>query len=150
MTQNHPQRKNLRLPHYNYADEGAYYVTICTDHKLQILCNLAPPALEGNEPNCHLTPVGHTVEEMILAIPGIDKYVVMPNHIHMIVLNRPGDTALSRKMQYFKANVTRKLGRNIWQRNYYEHVIRDEQDYLTKWKYIDDNPMKWASDDYNC
>ena len=85
---------------------------------------------------------------MIRLIPGIDKYVIMPNHIHMIILNGVGDTSLARKIQFFKSNLTRKLGRSIWQRNYYEYVIRSEQDYLVRWKYIDDNPAKWATDDY--
>ena len=143
-----PQRKSIRLPNFDYSSEGAYFVTICTEQKAKILCNYSAPAIEGDAPVFLLTPIGHAVDDMIQRIPGIDKYVIMPNHVHLIILNHPADPPLSRKVQLFKSNLTRKLGHSIWQRNYYEHVIRSEQDYLIRWKYIDDNPAKWATDDY--
>ena len=143
-----PQRKSIRLPNYDYSSEGAYFVTICTAQKAKLLCSYTMPSMEGDAPVFHLTPIGRAVDDMIRLIPGIDKYVIMPNHIHMIILNGVGDTSLARKIQFFKSNLTRKLGRSIWQRNYYEYVIRSEQDYLVRWKYIDDNPAKWATDDY--
>ena len=145
-----PQRKTIRLPNYDYSSEGAYFVTICTQGKAKILCNYSMPALEGDAPEFHLTPIGRTVDDMIRLIPGIDKYVVMPNHVHMIIRNKSEDASLAKKIQFFKSNLTRKLGRTIWQRNYYEYVIRSERDYLVRWKYIDDNPAKWATDDYFC
>ena len=150
MATDYPKRKNIRLPYYDYSREGVYFITICTEQKAKLLCNILAPRLEGDAPNVSLTPVGRVVDEMIQIIPGIDKYVIMPNHIHMLIMNRAGDSALSRKIQYFKSNVTRKLGKQIWQRNYYEYVIRAERDYLIRWKYIDDNPAKWASDEYYC
>ncbi len=106
--------------------------------------------MEGDTPVFFPTPVGRTVEDMIRRIPGIDKYVIMPNHVHMIVFNGDNDASLAKKIQYFKSNLTRRLGRSIWQRGYYEYVIRSERDYLVRWKYIDDNPAKWATDDYYC
>ena len=94
-----------------------------------------------------LFPNGVVVDELIQKIPGIDKYVIMPNHVHLIVFNDESGVSISRKIQYFKSNVTRALGRSIWQREYYDHVIRGEEDYRVKWKYIDDNPAKWSSDE---
>ena len=150
MPTDRPQRKTIRLPNYDYSSEGAYFVTICTDGKDNILCHYTMPKMEGDAPVFHLTPVGRTVDDMIRLIPGIDKYVIMPNHVHLIVFNGDNDVSLAKKLQYFKSNLTRKLGRSIWQRGYYEYVIRSERDYLVRWKYIDDNPAKWATDDYYC
>ena len=150
MPTNRPERKIIRLPNYDYSSEGAYFVTLCTEGKAKILCNYTLPKMEGDAPEFFLTPVGRVVDELIRLIPGIDKYVIMPNHIHMMILNSAQDYPLPRKLQYFKSNVTRKLGRSIWQRSYYEYVIRGERDYQTRWKYIDDNPAKWATDDYYC
>ena len=94
-----------------------------------------------------MTSLGKLVEEVIRKIPGIDQYVIMPNHIHLIIFQN-GTQNLPKTIQFFKINTTRKIGESIWQRSYYDHVIRDEADYLTKWKYIDENPAKWADDDY--
>ena len=143
-----PQRKRMRLPDYDYTATGAYYLTLCTQNKEKILCRIIPPDREGEAPRIILSPIGKRVEEMIQKIPGIDKYVIMPNHVHMIVMNDDSGFPLSRKIQYFKSNLTRIIGRSIWQREYYDHIIRNELDYQTKWKYIDDNPAKWADDDY--
>ncbi len=143
-----PQRKGLRLKNFDYSSNGAYFVTICTYGKEKILCRLLPPEQEGDAPRQILSPIGKAVDEMIRRIPGVDKYVIMPNHIHMIIMSDGAGLPLSRKIQFFKSNLTRKLGRPIWQREYYDHVIRDECDYRVKWKYIDDNPVKWTDDDY--
>ena len=85
-----PKRKPIRLPDYDYSAPGAYFVTICTHERRCILSSitvgegLAPPEIT-------LTPIGKIVEEQILAIPkrypavSIDTFVIMPNHIHLIV-----------------------------------------------------------------
>lgn len=51
-------------------------------------------------------------------------------------------------VQQFKSDVTKEIGFPVWQKSFYEHVIRGEQDYLTIWQYVDDNPAKWAEDEY--
>ena len=150
MPTDRPPRKTIRLPNYDYSSEGAYFVTICTEGKANILCQYSLPALEGDAPVFFPTQIGRAVDDMIRRIPGIDKYVIMPNHVHLIVFNGTNDASLAKKIQFFKSNLTRKLGCPIWQRSYYEYVIRSERDYLVRWKYIDDNPAKWASDEYYC
>ena len=78
----------------------------------------------------------------------LDKYCIMPDHIHMILFldGNGGRTkfapTVSRIMKQFKGAVTKRLGFSPWQRSFYEHVIRNEQDYLETWAYIDENPMK--------
>ena len=87
----------------------------------------------------------------------VTKYVVMPNHIHMIIIirdtiNYSGRTqfapTVSRVVKQFKGSVTKKIGHSIWQRSFHDHIIRDENDYLRIWKYIDENPSNWMDDCY--
>jgi REP element-mobilizing transposase RayT len=140
-------RKRLRLEGYDYSSQGAYYVTVCTVNKVKILCDILSPELEGDDSLIIMTPIGKVVEEAIKRIPGIDKYVVMPNHVHMIIL-QTDDKSISSKIQSWKRVITSKTKQSIWQSSFYDHVIRDEADYRIKWKYIDDNPIKWASGDH--
>ena len=98
----------------------------------------------------------------------IDKYVIMPNHIHMIIFlqgndGEAGDHAgspLPRIVEWFKTMTTNEyirgvksgiyppFNKRIWQRNYYEHIIRDEEEYQQKWRYIDENPARWREDEH--
>ena len=84
----------------------------------------------------------------------VDKYIIMPNHIHMIIFisTQSGRTqfapTVSRIIKQFKGSVTKQIGAPIWQRSFYEHVIRGEEEYLKILKYIDENPIKWAQDKY--
>ena len=140
-------RKRLRLENYDYNTDGAYFVTICTKNKENLLCKIESPLAPGDDPVISFTALGEIVDAATQKIPGIDKYSIMPNHVHMIVLQEGGKN-LSTTIRLWKSVITAKAKRAIWQTSFYEHVIRDEQDYLIKWKYIDDNPFKWASDEY--
>ena len=108
-----------------------------------------------------LSPIGKFVENTIVDIPNYYQgvhlldYVVMPNHIHMILLFSRGDgrmisspTSLSVIVGQFKRLVSKAAGVSVWQRSYYDHVIRDEKDYLKIAKYILTNPIKWELDRY--
>lgn len=82
----------------------------------------------------------------------------MPNHIHLLLRIEAdnGRTVcapttkplVSRVVWGFKQYVTRQLGRSIWQKNYHDHIVRNEADYLRIWQYIDTNPTKWCEDCY--
>ena len=81
----------------------------------------------------------------------IDKYVVMPNHIHMIVvIDTYGRTqfapTLSRVIKQFKGSITKQIRKSIFQKSFHDHIIRDEADYLKIWNYIETNPAKWQKD----
>lgn len=86
-------------------------------------------------------------------MPAVDKYVIMPNHIHVIFhLTGNGPTRTSAPtvpslVRYLKRAVTMAVRENIWQRSYYDHIIRDQHDYETKWQYIDTNPARWREDE---
>ena len=148
-----PNRKRLRLVGYDYSSPNYYFITICTDQKRCIF----------GKPTC-LNDWGKLAESELLDIPNhfpgvmIDKYVIMPNHIHAIVVikdvgeerSRPFPT-LSTIMGLYKSGVSRKIralspGAVIWQKSFYDHVIRNEKEYLDDWSYIDQNPGKWEED----
>ncbi len=171
-----PSRKKLRLAGYEYSQPGAYFVTVCTKDRKCILGHVRPtdcvgadahigPLMHGEitESNAEidLSRAGKIVETYIKSIPGIDWYVVMPNHVHMILrisAEKDGDGStwedapiyanISQLMRSWKILVTKELGKSIWQRSFYDHVIRGEKDYIEIVEYIQNNPAKWIEDDY--
>ena len=153
-----PKRKPIRLPDYDYSTPGAYFVTICTKDRKCILSNLTVGADALDGPRLQLTDTGKIVEQYILSTDRIsdfrvEKYVVMPNHIHMILWidsGPPGASAptVSDAVGALKRLVNRRTGHDIRQRSFHEHVIRNEQDYRDIWEYIDQNPVKWVEDRY--
>ncbi|MBQ7144311.1 MAG: transposase [Oscillospiraceae bacterium] len=142
---NYPQRKPLRLKDHDYSADGYYFLTICTKEKRCILSSITVGA--QLDAVVKLSPYGMAAETYIKSIPGIDSYVIMPNHVHMIIHKANGKSIAS-DVRSFKALTTRKLGVSIWQDYYYDHIIRDEADYLTKRRYIEENPAKWSEDEY--
>ncbi len=141
-----PQRKRLRLSDYDYSKEGYYFITICTKGRNCVLSNIVFDT--NNAAILQLRPYGEIAESYIKTIPGIDKYVIMPNHIHMIVRKTNGKSIVS-DIRSFKGLVTKRIGERIWQASYYDHIIRNEKDYQEKWRYIAENPARWKDDEYN-
>ena len=79
----------------------------------------------------------------------MDAYVIMPNHVHLLVrFTENCCPKLGQIIQQLKGAVTKQCGTPIWQEKYYDHVIRDEADYMTKYQYIQNNPAKWLEDEY--
>ena len=150
-------RKPNRLSGYDYATPGYYFITICTlDHEplLGRICACENGIVSAK---MVLNDMGHIVENAILAIPEhypgttMDKYVVMPNHIHMILAIPFGSEKTSgvpNIIRQFKRAVSIRLGKSIWQQGVHDHIIRGETDYQEIWTYIDNNPLKWALDKY--
>ena len=141
-----PKRKNPRLAHFNYAQPGYYFVTICTKDKQ---CFFGAPG--------QLNLMGRIASECLQDIPShfpqvsIDKCVVMPNHIHVILKLSSNSTNLSAIIGQYKSAVTQKIRKRtpyavIWQTSYHDHIIRNEADYQRIWLYIDANPFRWKDD----
>ena len=157
-----PKRKAMRLTEFDYSRGGAYFITICTQNRKEIFGEIYDVgACIARPPEVRLSFCGTVVQEAILRIPmqypalAVDKYVVMPNHIHLILLQNPTkhgsamrSPTVSTVIGQLKGYVTKKLGRSVWQKSFYDHVIRNEQEYLRVWQYIDDNPANWAEDEY--
>ena len=161
-----PTRKPTRLKNYDYSQNGYYFITICAHNRKCILCDIVGEGF----PLPQLTPQGEIVNKYILLVnekyPSvkIDKYVVMPNHIHIIMsINNDGmqnndgrgnpSPTISNVVGWLKYNATKQInkknnvtGDKIFQRSFHDHIIRGEKDYGEIWNYIDTNPQKWEED----
>jgi putative transposase len=163
-----PQRKSMHLRDYDYANPGYYFVTICTRDKRCLFGDVVADEMILNE-------VGLIVDACWRAIPDhfamvvLDQHVAMPNHVHGIVglgdivrarhaspLRDDRCVSLGDVIGSFKSAVTRQLrllpgmaGASIWQRNYYDHVIRSEASLHAIREYIINNPAQWAMDKEN-
>lgn len=143
-----PIRKKLRLKHYDYSKQGLYFITICIKNRVEILGNI-------NDNQIELTKEGIVVQNHIEYIAKkyrnvrVDKYIVMPNHIHMIIsIDIENSVNLSRIIKQYKGSVTKQIGYSIWQKSYYEHIIRDEKEYYKIKEYIQNNIINWKIDKY--
>ena len=146
-----PERKHNRYPEYDYSQNGAYFVTICTQDRKKILSTIV-----GDDAHIVPKPYGQIAEKYIRNVPEIEKYVIMPDHIHMIIrlnsgamwasppTNKPQHNRISTIVRSIKILTTKEIGETIWQRSYYDHVIRNQQDYNEVWEYIENNPTKWV------
>ena len=151
-----PERKPNRQQMYDYQTPGYYFLTFCTVGRACLLGHVTE-AEETQQSSMILSETGVVVDEAIRAIPvhypgaALDKYVIMPNHVHLILaLQDEGAPcpSISRIVQQLKGVISKRLGKNIWQIHFHDHVIRNEQDYREIWQYIDNNPTKWFLDRY--
>jgi len=124
------QRKNLRLKNYDYSSNGYYFVTICCYQKRQ-----------------NIDKYKNLVKEVLTSLPArfnglsIDYYILMPNHLHIIFVFNETKIPLFEIIRTFKSLVSRETKeKNFWQRNYFEHVIRDEKALKEIREYIQNNP----------
>ena len=158
------QRKSLRLQNYNYSENGAYFVTICTKGKQHFFGKIKNDRM-------YLSEYGHLAKKYWEEIPQhfenviIDIFVIMPNHIHgVIFLNndispvvdaymRPLQTRTKEKIpliiQNFKSSITRN-GKQFfpnlefaWQRSYHDRIIRNSKELENIRDYIFNNPLNW-------
>jgi REP element-mobilizing transposase RayT len=161
-------RRSVRLKGYDYSEAGAYFVTICTKARSCLFGEVAAGEMRSNR-------LGDIVKETWEGIPGhypsveLGPFIVMPNHIHcVIIIGRAGlspapttaltphPTGLPGIVQALKSFSTRRCneirgsaGGTIWQRNYYEHIIRNEEELNKVYDYIEANPSRWGDDDDN-
>jgi len=159
------QRKPNRLKEYNYSNNGWYFVTMCTK-------NRTPYFGKINNGKMVLNEIGKIVDEYWNKIESLhknidlDHYVIMPNHIHgIIIIENVGDAnfasptnktydrtkmELSKIIQQFKRAVTIKIRNNKhdlnfqWQHSFYDRIIRNERELYNIRNYIRENPFKWA------
>ncbi len=151
-----PNRKPTRLKGFDYSSNGYYFVTVCTQNKQKVLCDIVGEGLCAL-PNIKLTPIGEIVNNAICYINDnhndvlVDKYVIMPNHIHLIVAIKTGGDGTPPLQLYdiigrLKSFTTNQYGDKLWQRSFHDHIIRGEKDYREIWEYIDQNPLRWELD----
>ncbi|MGN1480326.1 transposase [Porcipelethomonas sp.] len=153
-----PVRKPNRLKNFDYSSDGLYFITVCVkNHENMLWHNVG--ATIGRPQDVKLSEYGEIVENAIRNIhihyPNykIDKYVIMPNHIHLLIwinrdrIGRPMVApTISTVIQQTKGIVTKQIGFSIWQKSFHDHIIRNEKEYLKISKYIENNPLKWKDD----
>ena len=151
-----PVRKNIRANGYDYSSTGHYFITLCVKDRHEILGTVVGMTAPGH-PLVELTPIGQCVAETIQMANRnnvrIDKYVIMPNHIHMIVVldhraDDRGRSSLQQVVRSIKSFVTKRYGSPLWQSRFHDHIIRNEAEYQRIWQYIDENPLRWTEDEY--
>jgi REP element-mobilizing transposase RayT len=161
-----PKRKQNRLRGYDYGRAGYYFITICANERAEFFWEASSMRSVGADIIRPFSPIlslyGCFVEEAIQDISRhydgvvVDKYVVMPNHVHMILILacRSGrmisapTKAIPTIVGQMKRAVSKMAGFPIWQKGYHDHIIRSEADYRRIWEYIDTNPAKWREDCY--
>ena len=148
MQKNLPTRKKIRLNDYDYSKENMYFITICVKDRLEIFGKIL-------ENNIKLTKKGIIVKQNIYGIEEIyknvlvDEYIIMPNHVHMLLsIQYKSNATISKIIKHFKANISREMGCSIWQKSFYEHIIRNEKEYIEIKEYIRNNIAKWENDKY--
>ena len=162
-----PKRKPTRLKGYDYSTPGVYFITVCTHNREHFLSNIVGAIHES--PENELSPYGEIVEKIIKCLPErynieIDKYVIMPNHIHFIIRIKNDEnrairesplqiqrSIIDKAIGYLKMNVSKQIHLmnyegKIWQRSYHDHIVRGEEDYKKIWEYIDTNVIRWKED----
>lgn len=156
-----PQRKHPRLKKYDYSQGGYYYVTVCTEKNQPILSRVGRGLAPAEPYKVLLTSIGEVTRQQLLELETryphvkIDRYVIMPTHIHVIV-NLPQAAGASPRptltdvVGAWKSLTTRLCnqndhtpGRKLFQASFYERVIRNETEYLEICRYMEENPSKW-------
>jgi len=165
-------RQSIRLPYFDYSQPGYYFITICTKNRECLLGNIINNKIK-------LSEIGKIVKQCWLDMPKhypnveLDEFIVMPNHLHgIIIINDPinkyrrggvtpplpmeNKIPLGKIVAYFKYQSTKQInklthapGQMIWQRNYYEHIIRNEKKLERIRYYIGNNPYNWQTDRNN-
>ena len=155
-----PKRKPNRLANYEYSTSGAYFITICAKDKHEIFGSIVGAAT--CRPQVELSDIGKSIDNAIHTISHIytfalvDAYVIMPNHMHLILnvdggrqVAAPTKTTVNTIIGNMKRAVSMQLGFSPWQKSFHDHIIRNEDEFLRIWEYIENNPARWKEDEYH-
>ena len=162
-----PKRKPTRLKGYDYSTPGMYFITVCVKDRKQLLGKIVGCG-NFDAPKMLLSEYGQILEKYINLMNekyphiNIDKYVIMPNHIHIIVVitERHAGRSLHDVMRWFetmatneyiryvKNGVLKSFNKRLFQKSYHDHIIRGEKDYREIWEYIDTNVVRWENDKF--
>lgn len=169
------KRKKLRLPDYDYSQEGWYFVTICVKDRKCLFGEVVNGEMVLNEVGKIVDREWNKTSEIRKNV-SLDVCIVMPNHIHGIIIIESQNVGVCRwqtrtkrglesqsigsLINHFKSACTKQIKiffpekfeqplETIWQRNYYEHVIRNEKSLNEIQNYILNNPLKWEYDKEN-
>ena len=139
-------RKSARIPNYDYTSCNYYFVTICTHNRKCIFGSVEKLNKSGEIAKNEIISLSEHYQSVL-----IDHFVVMPNHIHMIIILEEKGPNLNQIIAQYKSGVSRKIHTvfpiiSVWQRSYHDHIIRNQASYEKIWNYIENNPLKWRED----
>ena len=164
------KRKKIRLENYDYSRNGLYFVTICTKDRISYLCTIKETldcvGADIIRPITELTDIGKIIDYSLHQIEKtyddvyVMKYCIMPDHIHLIIsINRDYEIISDGRIisaptiptiiGSFKRFVSRKSGFSIWQKSYYDRIIRNKDELAEIWDYIENNPLNWVNNKFN-
>jgi putative transposase len=165
------RRRSVRLKRYDYAEPGAYFVTVCTRDRVCLFGHVVNGEM-------HLNDAGQIAQRCWEEIPHhfplveLDAFVIMPNHAHGVIVvpgrgtacraptseqfGKPSVGSVPTIVRSYKSSVTRGInlvrgapGTPVWQRNYYEHVVRNKAELAAIREYMQANPARWDDDENN-
>ena len=154
---NFPKRKSIRLRNYDYSSAGVYFITICTKDRKNYFWQpkeIYSKFIGKNIIRSYKIPLSK------YGRISVSSFVIMPNHIHMLltvgfnqkynnstVLSVTQDKAsITRVVKQFKGAVSKEVGFSVWQKSFYDHIVRSEKDLAKMWQYIKSNPLLWEDD----
>ena len=155
-----PQRKSIRLKNYDYSRNGAYFVTICVQNRVNIFGDIIDDQMQLNAAGEMVQSVWDETPAHYAGIE-IDAFQIMPNHIHGVLCFSEATLSLADIAHRFKTLTTKKyidgvkqnnwspFNGKLWQRSYYEHIIRSEKSLSEIREYIVNNPLTWNKDKMN-
>jgi putative transposase len=157
------RRKRLRLKNYDYSAPGTYFITVCTYKRDCLLGEIAAGRVRLSSSGRIVEQAWRWVGDRYSSVE-LDEWVVMPNHLHAILTirdphladstNRPAKS-LGRLTAAFKGTSTNEINRTrgahapVWQRGFYDHIVRTEEDLARIRRYVIENPIAWVSDPEN-
>lgn len=154
-------RRSIRLQGYDYAQSGAYFITLCTWQRQRLFGEIVNNEMQLNN-------YGEIIQFHWDSLPKhhdyleLDEFIIMPNHVHGILVltdnptckKRHGLPEIIRGFKTFSARRINKIRRlsgvPVWQRGYYEHIIRQEKSLMAIREYIVKNPLSWEEDELYC
>lgn len=154
-----PTRKPNRLPGYDYDAPNAYFITICTQNRRNLLWENVG-AVNDRPQNIRLSGYGKIADNCVKSIPhhypaiSLDQYVIMPNHVHLLLQIQTDESGrsmtaptISNVVRMMKGAASKQAGFSLWQKGFYDHIVRGDADYREIWEYIRNNPYRWAEDE---
>ena len=154
-----PTRKQIRLDSYDYSQIGSYFITICTEKRARLFAMENSMFMKTGESKMQNQILRKWVDGCMARFSNIsiDRYIIMSDHVHLLITIKEqiSDVSIPDVVGFFKSHTTNdyitgvKTGhlkpfcKKLWQKSYYDHVVRDQRDYNEIWQYIVNNPMKW-------
>lgn len=166
-------RRSVRLEGYDYTQNGYYFITVCIQNRECLLGKIVDGKVKMNDVGIMVNEIWNKLTQKYSQIR-LAECIVMPNHLHAIIikdthvgagLSRPKLTTINNAkgredraptlgniIAFFKYQTTKQYNQGgiinkFWQRNYYEHIIRNEREYFAIKRYIQNNPQNWEKDE---